>query len=83
MEFETIIKSLALGYFLAGFSALLNVLAAPVIDKPAIMMNPSIFKKIYWVIAWPLPTFLQNYLVHKPNKARGIVYSILGIVTIW
>ena len=83
METEVIITSIIIGYFLMGWTSLLKVQSASMIDKPGLMRNPNIFKKIYWVVAWPIHLYIETYYLHMPNKERAIVYGILTIPVMW
>jgi len=83
MDTTIIIKSLVFGYFIAGYSSLLRTTTSSPIDTPLMMMKPTLLKKAYWLLAWPIHTYIDVYFMHMPKKSSAIVYGILTIPNIW
>ena len=79
MELETILIAIALGYFIAGQSALLKTMSEPIHNRPIMMMRPNLIKKAYWMAFWPIHTYLEVFYIHMPHKARARIYASLTI----
>jgi len=79
MSMSLAIKVVLLGYFLAGYYAVLKVSLAPHHERPLFMMRPNIFKKLFWGLSWPIHAYIETYYIHMPDKPRAIVYGILTV----
>ena len=78
-----VIKSIICGYFLTGYLGLLKELNLPLLERSGLMTNPNLFKKIYWVVAWPIHLYIDTYYTHMPDKARATVYAIFTVPIMW
>lgn len=83
ITFGFILRSLLIGYFLAGYFALLSAESKPELERPGLLIHALLPQRALFVLTWFAHVFTESYFANLPYKQRAIVYGVVSPPVTW